>query len=69
MHYGEIKDARRAVGMTNRLLGWVNLVDSNGKIRWQAHGFAKDHEIETLINGAHQLIREFDSRPPNSKKK
>ncbi|KAJ3410590.1 glutamine-dependent NAD(+) synthetase [Chytridiales sp. JEL 0842] len=54
MHYGDIKQVRRAVGMTNRLVGWANLVDSNGKIRWQAHGPAKEHEIETLIAGTKQ---------------
>ncbi|KAJ3161385.1 Mitochondrial ATPase complex subunit atp10 [Geranomyces michiganensis] len=49
MHFKSIQEARRAAGMSNTVLGWVNLVDSDGKIRWQAHGPAKEHELDSMI--------------------
>ncbi|KAI8822032.1 ATP10 protein-domain-containing protein [Fimicolochytrium jonesii] len=49
LHYKPIIAARRAAGMTNNVLGWANLVDRQGRIRWQAHGPAKEHEIESMI--------------------
>jgi hypothetical protein len=45
----DISKQRKMVGMTNSVLGWVNLVDSTGKIRWQAHGIATEKELATLI--------------------
>ena len=47
--------------MTNRLVGWVNLVDAKGRIRWQAHGPAKEHEIETLLKSASAIMNEVNN--------
>ncbi|KAI8589547.1 ATP10 protein-domain-containing protein [Geranomyces variabilis] len=49
MHFKSILESRRAAGMSNTVLGWVNLVDSDGKIRWQAHGPAKEHELDSMV--------------------
>ncbi|KAJ3067570.1 Mitochondrial ATPase complex subunit atp10 [Quaeritorhiza haematococci] len=57
MHYTSIEQPRKQVGMTNRLLGWANLVDRQGRIRWQAHGVATEGEIKTLIEGTRSLLR------------
>ncbi|KAI9364512.1 ATP10 protein-domain-containing protein [Zopfochytrium polystomum] len=63
IHCGEIRDQRKAVGMSNRLLGWVNLVDHAGRIRWQAHGPAKPHEVETLLTSTKLLLQQQQQRP------
>lgn len=42
------KTLGREIGMDNRALGWVNLVDKKGRIRWQAHGIPTEQELETL---------------------
>ncbi|KAJ3333906.1 Mitochondrial ATPase complex subunit atp10 [Blyttiomyces sp. JEL0837] len=56
IHTGDTSALRRRMGMSNRLLGWVNLVDSFGRIRWQAHGPARPHEIEALLKGSRSLL-------------
>jgi hypothetical protein len=53
--YENISDQRKKLGMTNAVLGWVNLVDRHGKIRWQAHGAATEKEIESLLKLANDL--------------
>ncbi|KAI8911241.1 ATP10 protein-domain-containing protein [Powellomyces hirtus] len=64
LHYKSIQDARRAAGMTNTVLGWANLVDAEGRVRWQAHGPAKDHEIESMIRLTRQLAGHVDPAKP-----
>jgi hypothetical protein len=34
-------EERKQMGITNMGLGWVHLVDKNGRIRWQANGIPK----------------------------
>ncbi|KND03244.1 uncharacterized protein SPPG_02297 [Spizellomyces punctatus DAOM BR117] len=65
LHYSSIADARRSAGMTNNVLGWVNLVDSQGRIRWQAHGLAKDHELATMIKLTRKLAGLSDVVAPD----
>ncbi|KAJ3251677.1 SWI SNF, matrix associated, actin dependent regulator of chromatin, sub b, member 1 [Boothiomyces macroporosus] len=50
-----IVEQRRTMGMHNNALGWVNLVDSAGNIRWQAHGIATLGELDTLIKSTRKL--------------
>ncbi|KAI9207615.1 ATPase assembly factor ATP10, partial [Polychytrium aggregatum] len=54
--YKDISDDRRKIGISNRLLGWVHLVDSQCKLRWQAHGPATADETETLIESTKKLL-------------
>ncbi|RKP02754.1 hypothetical protein CXG81DRAFT_2878, partial [Caulochytrium protostelioides] len=54
--YENIKDARRRAGMSNATLGWVNLVDGRGRVRWQAHGDATPEEIDALITVTKELL-------------
>ena len=30
-----ITEKRRSIGMNNNVLGWVNLIDEHGFVRWQ----------------------------------
>jgi hypothetical protein len=48
---------RRALRMDNALLGHVVLVDRDGRVRWQAHGFAAPGEAERLVALTHRLLR------------
>jgi len=48
--YKDLGDIKKEIGISNSVLGWVTLVDKFGRIRWIAHGMAKEEEIETLIN-------------------
>ncbi|KAI8846583.1 ATPase assembly factor ATP10 [Chytridium lagenaria] len=61
---GEFSALRRAAGMHNKLLGWVNLVDANGRIRWQAHGPASEAEKAFLVEGAKGLLEEKKAGMP-----
>ncbi|KAJ3028693.1 Mitochondrial ATPase complex subunit atp10, partial [Rhizophlyctis rosea] len=60
MVFENVTAQRVRCGMSNPVVGWVNLVDSTGRIRWQAHGPAKEHELETLG----RLTRELAGLPP-----
>ncbi|KAH9245530.1 hypothetical protein BASA81_016976 [Batrachochytrium salamandrivorans] len=57
IHYGSIKESRMACGMMNNVLGWVNLVDSSGRIRWQAHGNATQRELQSVSLLTKTLLR------------
>ncbi|KAJ3390508.1 Mitochondrial ATPase complex subunit atp10 [Entophlyctis sp. JEL0112] len=58
LHRGSILAERSHIGMHNRLLGWVHLVDGAGRVRWSAHGFATDLEVQALISNTNRLLRE-----------
>ena len=49
---------RRALGMHNALMGHIVLVDSAGRVRWQAHGFAAPGEAERLVAVTRKLLQE-----------
>ena len=67
VHYGSVFDERQKVGMTNNIIGWVNLVDSQGRIRWQANGLAKEEEVKSLLKCSHQLNASVLNRSTLSK--
>ncbi len=50
-----ITKERKLMNIHNRVLGWVNLVDKYGNIRWQAHGEGTPTEIETLLKLSKRL--------------
>ncbi|KAJ3385167.1 Mitochondrial ATPase complex subunit atp10 [Lobulomyces angularis] len=58
LNYEDIEEIRSPIGLTNKLLGWVNLVDSRGFIRWQAHGPATKGEIESLLKNVELLLND-----------
>jgi ATPase complex subunit ATP10 len=47
------------LGITNRYLGYVFLVDSEGKVRWGAHGNATPKELETMVKLTGELKAEL----------
>ncbi|KAJ3233077.1 Mitochondrial ATPase complex subunit atp10 [Chytriomyces hyalinus] len=56
IHTGDISSERNRIGMGNRLLGWVHLVDASGSVRWSAHGPAKEGELKTLLESTLSLL-------------
>jgi hypothetical protein len=57
LHFGNIAVKRSLVGMENGLVGWINLVDQKGRIRWQAHGKPTAAEIDILLELSSNLTK------------
>jgi ATPase complex subunit ATP10 len=49
---------RNALQMTNRLTGYVYLVDSLGRVRWRGSGNPSDKEIDMMLQCSSQLVKE-----------
>ena len=52
------EDVREAIGALNSRVGYVYLVDGEGKIRWAGSARAMDDEKESLNRGVRRLIAE-----------
>lgn len=53
--FNNTKDERNSIGMTNDRMGYVNLVDAEGRIRWQAMGDPTPKELESMVRLADEL--------------
>jgi mitochondrial ATPase complex subunit ATP10 len=49
---------RNALQMTNRLTGYIYLLDSLGRVRWRGSGNPSSIEIEMLLQCSYQLLEE-----------
>lgn len=58
--YKDLGVIKKDMGITNSVLGWVTLVDRFGRVRWVAHGIAKEEEIETLIKLSSELQNDLN---------
>uniref|UniRef100_A0A061QV53 Mitochondrial ATPase complex subunit ATP10 n=1 Tax=Tetraselmis sp. GSL018 TaxID=582737 RepID=A0A061QV53_9CHLO len=56
-HFGDSLEARKALGITNLLTGYVYLVDSRGLVRWRGSGRAEPWELEVMLKGAQRLLQ------------
>ena len=52
-------EVRSDIGVVNGSVGYVYLVDWEGKIRWAANGEAVNDEREGLVNGAKKLVEQW----------
>lgn len=57
LHYGPITKERMKLGIINALVGWVYLVDNQGRVKWVSHAEPTATEVETMINLTRQLIK------------
>lgn len=48
--YKDIKSERKILGLENMGLGWVHLVDSAGRVRWQANGIPNEEELASMVD-------------------
>jgi len=55
-HFGNTRDERRALGITNLLTGYVYLVDGEGRVRWRGCGLAEPWEVEVMLNSSATLL-------------
>jgi ATP10 protein len=55
MCYQDLRNEQKMMGLTNIGLGWVHLVDKEGKIRWQAHGIPVEHELQSMVELARKI--------------
>ncbi|KAJ5893972.1 hypothetical protein N7495_005663 [Penicillium taxi] len=55
---GFTESLKEAVGMMNKVVGYVYLVDADCRIRWAGSGPAKPEELESLNAGLEKLITE-----------
>ncbi|KAL7748803.1 Mitochondrial ATPase complex subunit atp10 [Sorochytrium milnesiophthora] len=53
--FHDVTQQLEVMQVRNKYLGWVFLVDAQGKIRWTAHGQAKPEEIERLQKFLYEL--------------
>lgn len=51
---------RDPMGMTNKLIGYVFLVDQHFKVRWAGCGFATAQEAGSLANCTRLLLKRFE---------
>lgn len=55
---GISEEIRENVGLLNRSVGYVYLLDSQCRIRWAGSGPSEDHEREGLANSVQRLLDE-----------
>ncbi|GAB4821697.1 hypothetical protein N2152v2_008743 [Parachlorella kessleri] len=55
-HFGETEALRAALHMTNRLTGYVYLVDGQGRVRWQGSGSPGQEELQHLLRCGGELL-------------
>ncbi|KAI8910933.1 ATPase assembly factor ATP10 [Gorgonomyces haynaldii] len=53
--FKDLREQAKSQGMENTAVGWINIVDQQGRVRWQAHGTPKDHEIDSIHKHVAQL--------------
>lgn len=57
-YFGKTDNLRLSLGLTNRLTGYVFLLDRNGKVRWRGCGEPSSSEIESMIESTKKLLVE-----------
>ena len=61
-HFGETREARKALGITNMLTGYAYLIDSRGRVRWRGSGASEQWEVEALLRCSLQLLNEEEQK-------
>lgn len=56
LSHSSLEYLREPMGMLNKHVGYVFLVDAGGKVRWAGGGWATSEEEESLRKCAHVLV-------------
>lgn len=56
--FGDHYDLRKELNILNLLTGYIFLLDSKGRIRWQGFGIASDDEVSSMLSCASWLLEE-----------
>lgn len=54
--FGDEKLATDQLGMSNRLTGYVFVVDEDGRVRWQASGKMVEEEAHSFLRTVRELL-------------
>lgn len=54
---GKFSKVRKTLSIHNSIIGYAFLLDSKGLIRWRAHGYPNEREINALLKCTSQLIK------------
>ncbi len=57
------------MGIDNRMVGYVFLVDGKGRARWRGTGRPSEEEIGSLLKCSHELLEEAASTLETTSKK
>ena len=59
LHSGkDVPEIRETLQLRNSMIGYVFLLDREGRIRWKAHASPTEYEIESLLRCSQQLLEE-----------
>lgn len=61
---GDVADIRKTLDVTNRLVGYVFLLDHEGVIRWRGSGVATEPELADLFTTTLKLVEEREGGQP-----
>lgn len=56
--FGDHYDLRKELSISNLLTGYIFLLDSKGRIRWQGFGIASNDELSSMLSCASWLLEE-----------
>ncbi|KAL2654259.1 hypothetical protein R1flu_022387 [Riccia fluitans] len=56
--FGDLYYLRKELGIPNMLSGYVFLVDTKGRVRWRASGFATAEELASMISCIERFLGE-----------
>ncbi|EQC41173.1 hypothetical protein SDRG_01149, partial [Saprolegnia diclina VS20] len=62
-HFGRCNDFRTTLDLYNSFVGYVQLVDAKGRVRWSAAGDMTPEEGATLVRLSHKLLTDMQQKP------
>ncbi|KAF0728481.1 hypothetical protein AaE_009440 [Aphanomyces astaci] len=63
VYYGECNEFRAAMDMTNTFVGYVQLVDAKGRVRWTAAGNITPEESTVMTLLTSKILAEISQKP------
>ncbi|RHY32914.1 hypothetical protein DYB32_002117 [Aphanomyces invadans] len=63
IYYGECNEFRAAMDMTNTFVGYVQLVDAKGRVRWTAAGNITPEESTVMTLLTSKILAEITQKP------
>ncbi|KAJ2365529.1 Mitochondrial ATPase complex subunit atp10 [Coemansia sp. RSA 2610] len=57
VHYGNVEELRKSMGIANSLIGYVFLIDKELRIRWYANGLAVMSEAQAMVALTRKLAK------------
>ncbi|OQR95146.1 hypothetical protein ACHHYP_00370 [Achlya hypogyna] len=62
-HFGRCNPFRTALDLNNTFVGYVQLVDAKGRVRWSAAGDMTPEEGATLVRLSNKLLTDMQQKP------